>query len=81
MLPGGDNHKLGVIILMSWIIGAGGFAHVIAGSSEVFYAASRGEATWAQALLGFVVPSLLGNMVGGITLVAALDHGQATSGE
>ena len=81
MLPGGEKHKLGVIILMSWIIGAGGFAHVIAGSSEVFFAASQGEATWAQAVFGFVVPSLLGNMVGGITLVAALNHGQATSGE
>ena len=79
MLPGGDKHKFAVIVIMSWLIGAGGFAHVIAGSSEVFYAASRGEATWAQAVFGFVVPSLLGNMVGGITLVAALNHGQATS--
>jgi formate/nitrite transporter FocA (FNT family) len=81
MLPGGDKHKLGVIILMSWLIGAGGFAHVVAGSSEVFYAASRGEATWVQAVFGFIVPALLGNMLGGITLVAALNHGQATSGE
>ena len=81
MLPGGEKHKFAVIVIMSWIIGAGGFAHVIAGSSEVFYAAWRSEATWAQALLGFVVPSLLGNMLGGITLVTALNHGQATSGE
>jgi len=53
----------------------------VAGSSEVFYAAARGEASWADALAGFVLPSLIGNMVGGITLVAALNHAQATSGE
>jgi len=81
MLPGGEKHKFGVIILMSWLIGAGGLAHVIAGSTEAFYAAWRGEAAWSEALLGFVVPSLIGNMLGGITLVAALNHGQATSGE
>ena len=81
MLPGGEKHKLGMIILMTWLIGAGAFAHVIAGSSEVFYAAWRGEATWAEALFGYVTPALLGNMLGGITLVAALNHGQATSGE
>ena len=81
MLPGGEKHKFAVIVIMSWLIGAGGLAHVIAGSSEVFYAASRGAATWAQAVFGFIVPSLLGNMLGGITLVAALNHGQATPGE
>jgi formate/nitrite transporter FocA (FNT family) len=70
-----------VIVIMTWLIAAGRFAHVIAGSSEVFYAAWRGEASWADALAGFVLPSLIGNMVGGITLVAALNHAQATSGE
>jgi len=79
MLPAAESAKVAVIVLMTWLIGAGGFAHVIAGSSEVFYSAWRGEATWAQAFLGFVMPSLLGNMLGGITLVAALNHAQATS--
>jgi formate/nitrite transporter FocA (FNT family) len=47
----------------------------------VFYAAVRGEASWAEALLGFIVPALIGNVLGGITLVAAVNHAQATSGE
>jgi formate-nitrite transporter family protein len=81
VLPGADQHKFAVIVVMTWLIAVGGFAHVIAGSSEVFYAAARGEATWGQALGGFVLPALIGNMIGGITLVAALNHGQATSGE
>jgi formate/nitrite transporter FocA (FNT family) len=80
VLPGAENHKFAVIVVMTWLIAVGGFAHVIAGSTEVFYSAWRGEASWAQALAGFVLPSLIGNMAGGITLVAALNHAQATSG-
>ena len=78
MLPAAETAKIPVIVLMTWLIGIGGFAHVIAGSSEVFYAAWRGEATWGQATLGYVLPSLIGNMVGGITLVAAVNHAQVT---
>jgi len=80
MLPAAETAKIPVIVLMTWLIGVGGFAHVIAGSSEVFYAAWRGEATWAEATFGFVLPALIGNMVGGITLVAALNHAQVAEG-
>jgi formate/nitrite transporter FocA (FNT family) len=80
VLPGAEHNKVAVIVVMTWLIAVGGFAHVIAGSSEVFYAAFRGEVSWVAALAGFVLPSLIGNMVGGITLVAALNHAQATSG-
>jgi formate-nitrite transporter family protein len=78
MLPAAETAKIPVIVLMTWLIGVGGFAHVIAGSSEVFYAAWRGEATWGEATLGYVLPSLIGNMAGGIMLVAAVNHAQVT---
>jgi formate/nitrite transporter FocA (FNT family) len=32
-------------------------------------------------LLGFLVPTLVGNVLGGLTMVAALNHAQATTGE
>jgi len=54
---------------------------VIAGASEVFYAAVRGEASWGQALFGYLTPTLVGNVIGGVTLVAAVNHAQATHGE
>lgn len=81
MLPAVKAGRLGVIVLMTYLVGLGGFAHVIAGASEVFYAAVRGEATWRAALLGFLLPTLVGNIVGGVTLVTALNHAQATHGE
>jgi formate-nitrite transporter family protein len=32
-------------------------------------------------LLGYLLPTLIGNVLGGVTIVAALNHAQATSGE
>jgi formate-nitrite transporter family protein len=81
MLPGAETAKLPVIIIMTYLVGLGGFAHVIAGASEVFYAAVRGDAGWGQVIGGFIVPALIGNVLGGLTLVAALNHAQATIGE
>jgi formate/nitrite transporter FocA (FNT family) len=81
MLPGADTAKVTVIVVMTWLVGVGGFAHVIAGATEVLYAAWRHEASWASAVGGFIVPALVGNVVGGVTMVAALNHAQATTGE
>jgi formate/nitrite transporter FocA (FNT family) len=81
MLPGAETAKVPVIIIMTYIVGVGGFAHVIAGSIEVLFAVVRGEAAVSQALLGFMLPALVGNVFGGLTMVAALNHAQATSGD
>jgi formate/nitrite transporter FocA (FNT family) len=81
MLPGADTAKLPVIVVMTWLVGVGGFAHVIAGATEVLYGAWRGEIAWSLAVGGFVVPALIGNVLGGLTMVAALNHAQATTGE
>ena len=81
MLPAVKGGRLGIIVLMTYLVGLGGFAHVVAGATEVFYAAVRGEAAWRAALFGYLAPTLIGNILGGVTLVAALNHAQATNGE
>ena len=81
MLPAVKGGRLGVIVLMTYLVGLGGFAHVIAGASEVFFAAVRHESTWPAVLFGFMIPTLVGNILGGVTLVTALNHAQATKGE
>lgn len=81
MLPGARGNRLSVIVLMTYLVGLGGFAHIIAGAGEVFYAAVRHEATWTHVVNGYLLPTLVGNMLGGVTMVAALNHAQATSGE
>jgi len=81
MLPASETAKPLIIVVMTYLIGIGGFAHIIAGSTEVFYAAIRHEAEWGDIIARYIIPTLFGNIVGGVTLVAALNHAQATSGE
>ncbi|HJR17728.1 MAG TPA: formate/nitrite transporter family protein [Gemmatimonadales bacterium] len=52
------------------------FRHSIAGSVEAFYLAAGGQAPWGAMLADFVVPSVIGNAIGGVLLVALLNYGQ-----
>ena len=81
MLPGARHNRLWVIVIMSYVIGVAGMSHIIAGSSEVLYVALTGAVPWSAYFVDFLIPTLLGNVIGGVTLVAALNHGQVTSGE
>jgi formate/nitrite transporter FocA (FNT family) len=67
-------------IVFIWLctapISALDFRHSIVGSMEAFYRAALGDASWGAMLWGFVTPSVLGNAVGGVLLVALLNHGQ-----
>lgn len=67
-------------IFMIWMatapISAFHFRHSIAGSVEAFYRAVTGSAAWGEMLGQFVVPSLLGNAVGGVLLVALFNYAQ-----
>ncbi|MBV9773598.1 MAG: formate/nitrite transporter family protein [Gemmatimonadetes bacterium] len=81
MLPAAQTVHVWVIVVVTWLVGVGHFSHVVAGSVEAFYLAATGEESWGGALGGFVLPALLGNVLGGTALVAALNHAQAVSGE
>jgi formate/nitrite transporter FocA (FNT family) len=60
-------------------ISALAFRHSIAGSIEAFYTAAIGQASWGSMLGEFVVPSVLGNAIGGVLLVALLNYGQVAA--
>lgn len=80
LLPFAEASRIWVIIIITWLIGVGHFAHVVAGSIQVFALAAAGEATWSAVIGGYLLPSLAGNVVGGVTLVAALNHAQMVAG-
>jgi formate/nitrite transporter FocA (FNT family) len=67
-------------IFMIWVatapISAFHFRHSIAGSVEAFYRAATGAAGWGEMIGSFIVPSLLGNAVGGVLLVALFNYAQ-----
>ncbi len=69
----------GSIIIITFLVGLGGFAHVIAGSVEVLQLVASGQAGWLAAV-GWIIPTLLGNIIGGVSLVAALNHAQVVAG-
>ncbi len=80
LLPFAETGRVWVILLITYVVGLGEFSHIIAGSIPVFLLAASGEASWGQALLGFNLPTLLGNIVGGVMLVAVLNHAQVVAG-
>ena len=81
MLPAAQSAHVAVIFVITYIVGLGGLSHVIAGSAETSYVVFTGGASWGDYLGRFLLPTLLGNVLGGITIVAALNHGQVVAGE
>jgi formate/nitrite transporter FocA (FNT family) len=80
MLPAAETSHVLVIIVMTWLVGVGEFAHIVAGAAEVFYLGWMGEAGWGEVFTRFVIPTLIGNVLGGVTLASALNHAQVTAG-
>lgn len=81
MLPAAGSAGVLVIVGMTWLVGVGEFSHIVAGAVEVFYLVARGELGFGESLGRFIVPALLGNVIGGVTLVSALNHAQVTAGK
>jgi formate/nitrite transporter FocA (FNT family) len=81
MLPGAETGQIPVIVAMTYLVGVAGLAHIIAGSTEVAYLVARGAATWVDYFGRFVLPVAIGNTLGGVTLVTALNHAQVVGGK
>jgi formate-nitrite transporter family protein len=81
LLPFAEMARIWVIIIITYVVGLAGFAHIIAGSVEAFFVAVTGQVGWDHVLLSFVVPALIGNILGGVVLVAGLAHAQTASDE
>ena len=61
-------------------MGLAGLSHIIVGSVEVLYLVVTGMASVGDYLAGFMIPTLLGNICGGVALVAAVNHAQVLAG-
>jgi formate/nitrite transporter FocA (FNT family) len=76
MIPAAEMLKVYVIVLMTWLIAVGGFTHIVAGSVEAFLLLVAGEWSIGVLLWQFLVPVLIGNIVGGTALFAVLSYAQ-----
>ena len=76
LMPAAASARILVIVAVTWLISVAHFSHVIAGSAEGAFAAIHGVIGWADYAIGFVLPALIGNSVGGVVFVALLNHAQ-----
>ncbi len=79
LLPASEGTRLHIIIILTYLVALGGFAHIIAGSVDVMYLANIGAVSWLTYFVGFMLPTLIGNCIGGVSLVAALNFAQVAS--
>jgi formate/nitrite transporter FocA (FNT family) len=80
LLPFAEAGRVLVIIIITYLVGLGQLSHIIAGSVETFYVAAIGQQSWAHVFTSYVIPALFGNILGGVTLVATLNHAQIVAG-
>ncbi|ANC37123.1 TPA: formate/nitrite transporter family protein [Acinetobacter baumannii] len=77
MLPSVSNKFL-VIFFMTYLIGLGDFTHVVVGSTEMSYLVWQGEAALGEYLFNFLIPTTIGNIIGGTGVFTLLIYGQVT---
>jgi len=67
--------QLTVIYLLTFLVGAGRFAHCIAGSCEILTAVMHGTLS-VHAYFHWLFPATAGNICGGTIIVSLLNYGQ-----
>ena len=77
MLPSVSNKFL-VIFFMTYLIRLGDFTHVVVGSTEMSYLVWQGEASLSEYLFNFLIPTTIGNIIGGTGVFTLLIYGQVT---
>src|SRR5690606_3264396 len=79
MMAATEHARLAIIVACTYLIALGGFTHIVVGWAEALYLVLAGEATMADAVLRFALPTLAGNVVGGSLIFALISHAQVRS--
>lgn len=75
-----QNGRLAVIVILTYLVGLASLTHVIAGAVEVLFLVMVGAKSWFAVAWGYLLPTLIGNSIGGVSLTAAINHAQVVSG-
>ncbi len=75
-----DSGRFTIIVTLTYVVGLAGLTHIVAGSVEVLFLVMNGTKTWFSFVGGYMLPTLIGNILGGVSLVSALNHAQVVSG-
>lgn len=74
LLPSARSARLLTILLVTYTVGVSRLTHVIASSAEAAYAAMIGAVSVSDYFLVFLLPTLIGNVIGGVSMVAIVNH-------
>jgi formate-nitrite transporter family protein len=75
-----EDGKILVILIITYLVGLGGLTHIIAGSVDALFLVWNGTLAWSAYAMGYALPALIGNVIGGVSLVSALNHAQVVAG-
>ena len=67
--------QIALVYLMTFVVGAAGLAHCIAGSAEALCAVLAGQVPLGSYLV-WLLAATLGNTIGGVVIVSLLNYGQ-----
>jgi formate/nitrite transporter FocA (FNT family) len=76
LLPFAESARVSVIIILAYLVGVAQLPHVIAGSVETFYLTAAGALPFLNCVAFYLVPTLIGNVIGGVALVAVGAHAE-----
>jgi formate/nitrite transporter FocA (FNT family) len=71
-----DDSGFWIVLILTYAIALGGFNHVIAGAAEAFLLLWAGKVGIGWVIGTFLLPALIGNILGGTGLFAMLAHAQ-----
>lgn len=75
ILPSAQSARLLTVIIITYVVGLAHLSHIVAGSSEAAYDVLSGHATLGAYVSHFLLPTLFGNILGGVVMVSVLNHG------
>ncbi|HEY2681671.1 MAG TPA: formate/nitrite transporter family protein [Candidatus Udaeobacter sp.] len=76
LLPFAESARLWVIIILAYVVGIAQLPHVVAGTVESFYLVSTGALGFWNSMGSYVLPAFIGNVIGGVALVAVGAHAE-----
>ncbi len=74
LLPSAGPSRLLLIVIITYVVSIGHFPHLIAGSVEAAFLVVSHQIDAAAYVTRFFLPTFLGNVIGGVSLVALLNH-------
>ena len=74
LIPGAGQSRLLLILILTYVVAIAHFSHIIAGSVEAAYNVWSGTISFGEYFTRFMFPTLIGNTIGGVSLVAIINH-------